>query len=205
MTPVRIRRRLRCHRSLALRAARARRPDSVCFALAAAAAGARRCRYAGRGRRHRPARHDRPRAQPPRGAAGRPAPVPSRRVAALQRAVRLHQGRLGVARGARGRDVGTASRVPARRARESNSFFDKMYKVRNRIESFWDRDSLFSWRYFEDRHEGHFRRTTRSGSIRASARCATRTARPIRCPCTQDALGVLPRGSSAAAGWLGDV
>lgn len=40
---------------------------------------------------------------------------------------------------------------------ESNSFFDKMYKVRNRIESFWDRDSLFSWRYFEDRHEGHFK------------------------------------------------
>jgi hypothetical protein len=40
---------------------------------------------------------------------------------------------------------------------ESNSFFDKMYKVRNRIESMWDRDSLFSWRYFEDRHEGHFR------------------------------------------------
>lgn len=40
---------------------------------------------------------------------------------------------------------------------ESNGFFDKMYKVRNRIESLWDRDSLFSWRYFEDRHEGHFR------------------------------------------------
>ncbi len=40
---------------------------------------------------------------------------------------------------------------------ESNGFFDKMYKVRNRIESFWDRDSLFSWRYFEDRHEGHFK------------------------------------------------
>ncbi|MCC6652564.1 MAG: DUF3108 domain-containing protein [Candidatus Eisenbacteria bacterium] len=40
---------------------------------------------------------------------------------------------------------------------ESNGFFDKMYKVRNRIESMWDRDSLFSWRYFEDRREGHFR------------------------------------------------
>lgn len=40
---------------------------------------------------------------------------------------------------------------------ESNGFFDKMYKVRNRIESFWDKDSLFSWRYFEDRHEGHFK------------------------------------------------
>lgn len=39
---------------------------------------------------------------------------------------------------------------------ESNGFFDKMYKVRNRIESMWDHDSLFSWRYFEDRHEGHY-------------------------------------------------
>jgi len=39
---------------------------------------------------------------------------------------------------------------------ESNGFFDKVYKVRNRIESLWDRDSLFSWRYFEDRHEGKY-------------------------------------------------
>ncbi len=39
---------------------------------------------------------------------------------------------------------------------ESNSFFDRMYRVRNRIESLWDRDGLFSWRYFEDRHEGRF-------------------------------------------------
>ncbi len=39
---------------------------------------------------------------------------------------------------------------------ESNSFFDRMYKVRNRIESLWDRDARFSWRYFEDRHEGKF-------------------------------------------------
>ncbi len=39
---------------------------------------------------------------------------------------------------------------------ESNSFFDKMYRVRNRIESLWDEKSRFSWRYFEDRHEGHF-------------------------------------------------
>ncbi len=39
---------------------------------------------------------------------------------------------------------------------ESNGFFDKVYKVRNRIESFWDQDSLFSRRYFEDRHEGHY-------------------------------------------------
>jgi hypothetical protein len=39
---------------------------------------------------------------------------------------------------------------------ESNSFFDKVYKVRNRIESLWDHDQRFSWRYFEDRHEGHY-------------------------------------------------
>jgi hypothetical protein len=39
---------------------------------------------------------------------------------------------------------------------ESNSFFDRMYRVRNRIESLWDEKSRFSWRYFEDRHEGHF-------------------------------------------------
>ena len=39
---------------------------------------------------------------------------------------------------------------------ESNGFFDKIYKVRNRIESLWDQDSLFSWRYLEDRHEGHY-------------------------------------------------
>ncbi len=39
---------------------------------------------------------------------------------------------------------------------ESNGFFDKVYKVRNRIESMWDVEHRFSWRYFEDRHEGHY-------------------------------------------------
>lgn len=39
---------------------------------------------------------------------------------------------------------------------ESNGFFDKVYKVRNRIESMWDQQGRFSWRYFEDRHEGHY-------------------------------------------------
>ena len=39
---------------------------------------------------------------------------------------------------------------------ESNGFFDKVYKVRNRIESLWDQEDRFSWRYFEDRHEGKF-------------------------------------------------
>jgi hypothetical protein len=37
---------------------------------------------------------------------------------------------------------------------ESNSFFSRFYKVRIRIESLWDQDARFSWRYFEDRHEG---------------------------------------------------
>lgn len=39
---------------------------------------------------------------------------------------------------------------------ESNGFFSKMYKVRNRIESLWDVEGRSSWRYFEDRHEGKF-------------------------------------------------
>jgi hypothetical protein len=39
---------------------------------------------------------------------------------------------------------------------ESNSFFDKIYRVRNRIESVWDENGRFSHRYFEDRHEGHY-------------------------------------------------
>lgn len=39
---------------------------------------------------------------------------------------------------------------------ESNGFFDKVYKVRNRIESVWDQQRRFSWRYFEDRHEGRY-------------------------------------------------
>jgi len=40
---------------------------------------------------------------------------------------------------------------------ESNSFFSRFYKVRNRIESFWDRDGLYSWRYTENRHEGSYK------------------------------------------------
>ncbi|MEO5988504.1 MAG: DUF3108 domain-containing protein [Candidatus Eisenbacteria bacterium] len=39
---------------------------------------------------------------------------------------------------------------------ESNGFFSKMYKVRNRIESLWDVDGRHSSRYLEDRHEGKF-------------------------------------------------
>ncbi|HET7380903.1 MAG TPA: DUF3108 domain-containing protein [Gaiellales bacterium] len=38
---------------------------------------------------------------------------------------------------------------------ESNHFFDKVYRVRNRIDSYWDTTGRFSRRYTEDRHEGH--------------------------------------------------
>jgi len=37
---------------------------------------------------------------------------------------------------------------------ESNAFFSKFYKVRNTIESTWDRHGRFSWRYLEERREG---------------------------------------------------
>ena len=40
---------------------------------------------------------------------------------------------------------------------ESNSFFSKIYKVRNRIDSYWDTTGHFSRRYAEDRHEGPHR------------------------------------------------
>jgi hypothetical protein len=39
---------------------------------------------------------------------------------------------------------------------ESNSFFSRFYKVRNRIESYWDRHGRFSWRYSENRREGGY-------------------------------------------------
>jgi hypothetical protein len=37
---------------------------------------------------------------------------------------------------------------------ESNSFVSRFYKVRNRIESVWDKRGRFSWRYSENRREG---------------------------------------------------
>ena len=40
---------------------------------------------------------------------------------------------------------------------ESNAFFSRFYKVRNRIESLWDCDGRFTWRYAEDRREGKYR------------------------------------------------
>jgi hypothetical protein len=41
---------------------------------------------------------------------------------------------------------------------QSNGFIDRIYKVRNHIESFMDRDGRFSWRYFENRREGRYRK-----------------------------------------------
>jgi len=43
---------------------------------------------------------------------------------------------------------------------ESNAFFSKFYKVRERIVSLWDRDGRFSRHYTEDRREGKFRAKT---------------------------------------------
>jgi hypothetical protein len=40
---------------------------------------------------------------------------------------------------------------------ESNSFFSRFYKVRNRIESFWDTTGHYSVRYAENRREGGYR------------------------------------------------
>ncbi len=39
---------------------------------------------------------------------------------------------------------------------ESNAFVSRFYKVRNYIESIWDKDDNFSYRYTEDRHEGKY-------------------------------------------------
>ncbi len=40
---------------------------------------------------------------------------------------------------------------------ESNSFFSRFYKVKNRIESYWDAEGLYSQRYAETRREGGHR------------------------------------------------
>lgn len=40
---------------------------------------------------------------------------------------------------------------------ESNTFVSTFYKVRNRIESYWDCDGHFSRRYYEKRREGGYR------------------------------------------------
>jgi hypothetical protein len=40
---------------------------------------------------------------------------------------------------------------------ESNKFFSAFYKVRNRIESFWDTTGYFSRRFYENRREGGYK------------------------------------------------
>src|SRR5262245_32634768 len=40
---------------------------------------------------------------------------------------------------------------------ESNKFFSTFYKVRNRIESFWDTTGFYSRRFYENRREGGYR------------------------------------------------
>jgi hypothetical protein len=40
---------------------------------------------------------------------------------------------------------------------ESNKFFSTFYRVRNRIESFWDTSGYFSRRFYENRREGSYR------------------------------------------------
>ena len=40
---------------------------------------------------------------------------------------------------------------------ESNKFFSAFYRVRNRIESFWDTTGYFSRRFYENRREGGYR------------------------------------------------
>ena len=72
---------------------------------------------------------------------------------------------------------------------ESNAFFSKFYKVRNVIESTWDRRGHFSWRYTEERREGA--RRTRNDitfdHLRHEARYADGTVVAIP-PQVQDAL-----------------
>ena len=40
---------------------------------------------------------------------------------------------------------------------ESNAFVSRFYKVKNRIESVWDKRGRFSWRYSENRREGGYK------------------------------------------------
>ena len=72
---------------------------------------------------------------------------------------------------------------------ESNSFFNKIYRVRNRIESFWDTTGRYSWRYLEDRHEGrhHFHDDIVFDHERQEARYENGQTFPIP-PQAQDAL-----------------
>jgi len=72
---------------------------------------------------------------------------------------------------------------------ESNNFFSKIYRVRNRIDSYWDTTGRFSWRYAEDRHEGphRFKDEIIFDQDRREARYENGQAFPIP-PQVQDAL-----------------
>jgi hypothetical protein len=72
---------------------------------------------------------------------------------------------------------------------ESNAFFSLTYKVRNRIESVWDADQRFSYRYREDRHEGGYSATNeiQFDQEHGEARYADGRVFPIP-PRVQDAL-----------------
>jgi Protein of unknown function (DUF3108) len=43
---------------------------------------------------------------------------------------------------------------------ESNGFISRFYKVRNTIQSWWDRDGRYTLRYSEKRHEGKYRKNS---------------------------------------------
>jgi len=72
---------------------------------------------------------------------------------------------------------------------ESNSFFSRFYKVRNRIDSYWDKNGFFSWRYAEDRREGgnHYSDEIVFDHDRGEAHYKNGTSYPIP-PRVQDAL-----------------
>ena len=72
---------------------------------------------------------------------------------------------------------------------ESNAFVSTFYKVRNRIESFWDPDGRFSRRYFENRREGGYKvqREILFDAERREARYSDGNVFPIP-PHVQDAL-----------------
>jgi hypothetical protein len=72
---------------------------------------------------------------------------------------------------------------------ESNKFFSAFYKVRNRIESYWDRDGLYSVRYAENRREGGYRAKNEIvfDHSRHEARYENGTTYPVP-PNVQDAL-----------------
>ena len=88
---------------------------------------------------------------------------------------------------------------------ESNGFFSTVYKVRNRIESYWDREGLFSVRYAENRREGGYKVKNEIvfDHDRHEARYTNGTTYPVP-PNVQDALSsfyytrfqALPMGGS---------